>query len=180
MTSLYSNSEGSRKTTSSIYANIDVVQKQIFKIYTWNKYNVLYDYSSCVTITGSDSWNVSGAIGIYYSSSYSTSNNGFKLGYSSSINASSYYQSPSDMVSLLSGKYIMIANESGIRMYYNMTSCIFINSNSCNLYFEKRYRYDSSKATVSKGNYLDQIISTNLSLYPSNGIHSDGYWYELV
>ena len=47
MTSLYINSGGSRKTTSSAYANISGTRKQIFPlstslVYTWNKYNIVY------------------------------------------------------------------------------------------------------------------------------------------
>lgn len=42
-------------------------------------------------------------------------------------------------------------------------------------------RYTASAYTAkSKGNYIENITSTNLNEYPTDGEHTDGYWYVFV
>lgn len=33
---------------------------------------------------------------------------------------------------------------------------------------------------MPKGNFIDYIVSDDPNKYPSNGVHTDGYWYERV
>ena len=32
---------------------------------------------------------------------------------------------------------------------------------------------------VARGDYIETVVDTNISAYPTNGVHTDGYWYVL-
>lgn len=44
-----------------------------------------------------------------------------------------------------------------------------------------RFTYNDSKDLVNvkfdRGDYVDQVTSENPNAYPTNGKHTDGYWY---
>lgn len=44
----------------------------------------------------------------------------------------------------------------------------------------KWYVYDRSVVSYSQGSLIDQVMSTNPSQYPTNGRHTDGYWYVKI
>ena len=45
--------------------------------------------------------------------------------------------------------------------------------------YEKYTREGTEKTTESKGTYISDVTSTNSSAYPTNGKHTDGYWYVI-
>ena len=170
------NSGGSRKTTSSAYANIGGSRKQIFPllqetIYTWNRYyktSSSYETSSSVAQHGAS----------FYDTEYV-------------IDRIQYYISGTSFI-------ITSANNAGLvplggNGYWITNSSESIPSSTGYLYrgggfvwhYDNVYTNNSTlyvytiTTSYKKGSYINQVTSTNRNAYPDNN-YSGSYWYEFV
>ena len=178
------NSGGSRKTTSSAFANINAVSKQIFPYlseteYVWNKYSIstkqiyeqAYNTVSKVTLSYRGKYFCGNSITFNKTNGTFTINSPGQSG-EFTTNASLPYD------------YVNVdgSSSSGLsKVYYAVSGTFKTSSSASNFYMtvsygEMRIYYAKSTTQQTQGSYLGQVTSTSSSTYPSNGI-SGSYWY---
>ena len=189
MISLYANIGGSQKTISSAYANIGGTRKQIYPsdityTYIWAKYNSVSSTSNNETTTAYTIQSLDPNICVWKVSSYSFSGTKFI------IDSSSFYGYVENLSSIgIITFYIQGSPDVGVSSIYNLykgpatvsyAGEVEIGENN----YENRYSIScyevsvTTTTTYSQGStYYGTVTSTSSSSYPSNGRHSDGYWY---
>lgn len=73
-----------------------------------------------------------------------------------------------------SGKYTELEGK-----YYRSTLGCGYSQTYQNYYGEYHRMYAKKETQQVSGDYITDVTSTNAVAYPTNGIHSDGYWYIL-
>lgn len=167
------------------------------KIYIWKKYTVVTNttigspYKQILVaekkdqeglpremkIVSGGSYSFSSSSGRFTLSSTNTLNSSYDFGkfygetvrylcsnpYNGDVTATSGYE----LYKIIDSGIIRVVNAQG---YGQLTG--FMN-------YEKYTREGTEKTTESKGTYISDVSSTNSSTYPTNGKHTDGYWYVI-
>ena len=180
--SLDMNSGGSRKTISSAYGNISGSRKQIFPysattIYTWNRYNLVQDYSRNVVNNGPiNTSSITPGSRLWYGSSYTFTSDGYFI----LINAN-YLSCPqylSGLMSTLSYMYWFDNSDSSNpptrSLNYGISSV-----NGSTITTRDFLSLSSYSPSYSIGSYIDQATSSSRTAYPDNN-YSGSYWYVFV
>ena len=205
MTSLYNNVGGSRKTISSCYANIDAVQKQLFPTYTWQRYNVVtdytestisgYNYSSYAIYLGSNGGTVYIAH-CYYGHCYrytdSLPYDKYEIGSESETvweecKLGGGYSLYDSYTASGQNEYVAVMNTksrfSNYMIYLKSGSSITVTLNTSTGYINITGYGDHIKEIVKTEScgttYYGTVSSGNISAYPSNGAYGS-YWYILI
>ena len=164
----YVNIGGVWKPISKTYVNVNGVWKNAWEnLYTWKKYNVktekvyVENISTATTTTTFDKTKTT-----YVSNGYSfdSSTGIFRV-------SSTTAQTPSAVVSI--SPYFMFDSNSGKTMYKYTKKQTTTNDIKLTYY---TYTSTLSERQV-QGSYISDVTSENASAYPTNGKHTDGYWY---
>lgn len=163
------------------YNNSGIVQNSMryvyltaIKGYTWNRYKVNVNWTTRqgqqITLASQEGSNVS--------VTYYTTINGLALSGETTVSIRYNNQGTN-----LAGKYIKndslnygIGKGVGLVTVKRKTGMLsngkygYITTATCSV-----YRITS----ISKGDYIDSIITTDQNVYTNNDINDDGYWYEL-
>ena len=166
----YVNINGVWKAFAKTYTNINGVWKNAWKeLYTWKKYTV-----KTVTV---------------YAQSKSDLNTVSKQNINTTIQYASKYtfNTSTGVYTLTSPTAGTISSLTSTKKYYitgSSTSGTIMNefyslgTVAGSLATFKYYKYTSTTSEVeSQGTYISDVTSKNSSAYPTNGKHTDGYWY---
>ena len=111
--------------------------------------------------------------------------------YDYTINGTFTSRSGSSLVKFYASSYV---NSVGIFAIYEYTSIVDTTSKGSTSYGSVSgsirnqypdngskdgywYVYDRSETSYSQGSYIEDVYSANPNAYPTNGKHTDGYWY---
>lgn len=167
----YVNIGGVWKPIVKTYVNVNGVWKNAWKeLYTWKKYTVkkssTYAQSKSSLKTNS-SHDFSEAV--KYSSSYTFDSSTGKYTLKSPSTGDCY-----DLTT--TNKYYMTGTSTSGSTMDEYSSKGFIISGIGTL---KYYTHSSTVTSTTEtiGTYISDVTSENSSAYPTNGKHTDGYWY---
>lgn len=187
---MYYNSDGAKRTLSSMYANVNGSSKIIFnKIYTWAKYDIVTQYSlsyksgSWLFATGSGLGNfyyvtissTPDSYYIYYNCidyiRYNVIHNGDLNGY--------YMMAPYD--TLDNDQNAIRINTYGNGLYAYRISGADSNKKINGEWYDWVIYYDQEASMKSQTsyNFIEYVTSTNKSAYPTDGTQN-GYKYTLI
>lgn len=156
-------------------------------VYTWKKYGVNETEGAPYTQTKSSEGTIATSYAYYWvanSFSFDTSTGKYTLT-SPSLKARSYIKTSSY-------KYFQMGTSSGssytspysAKNYMRQTTKSTSPSLATNattgeqIYMTTGYQYTATPSIIySQGTYIEDVTSTNASAYPTNGKHTDGYWY---
>lgn len=167
----YVNIGGVWKPIVKTYVNVNGVWKNAWKeLYTWKKYTVktstaYVQEKTAETLTDDDlpSYN-SVFAGDSYTFDASTGKYTIK----------NRATTTPDKLNTITRKYFSRSSSSTATYMYEFIE----NSGSDWIPEYSVYLYTSKETTVnSQGTYVSDVTSENSSAYPTNGRHSDGYWY---
>ena len=166
----YVNIGGVWKPIAKTYVNINGVWKNAWKdLYTWKKYTVksqkVYAESKASKTTKTE---VPGTEVIYSANAYtfSTSTGEYTLTSAKKGTASSIFPATT--------KYFILGARSGDSMC-ELSKKYLLEGDKYQLNY---YLYTSTSSTKQvQGTYIKDVTSENASAYPTNGKHTDGYWY---
>lgn len=198
LASLYDNVNGSRKTISAEYANIDGVSKQIFPYnatitYTWNRYNIVTTSSGPELYnSGSNAFLLTSAdvspCGLYcmqnasFTPYYNSSSGQYRLTITSASAATIksgfkpseyFYHDGSPSINTAQGSESYVAKAKSA--YYASTDPDYQLCIDVSLY---KYRAGSTVSSQGSTSY-GTVTSSSRNAYPDNGV-SGSYWYVFV
>lgn len=168
----YVNIGGVWKPIAKTYVNVNGVWENAWKdLYTWKKYRVksekVYAESKASTITQET---LSKTDKVYCGKGYT---------FNTSTGKYTLQTTKSGTVSDLSSatyKYFMFGtSKTGTTMCeVNSKSTSTVNDSV----YLKYYLYTTTYSTKQvQGTYIEDVTAENASAYPTNGVHTDGYWY---
>ena len=176
---------GVQRELDYMYAAIDGVQREIFSSgYKWERYNVAYkveieDATGIIPIAVNDTcYKSRGTLGDTVLSVYDSDPTLIYvagIGYTTRTRTTTIanfagYVGSSVWVThngtVVSGKYTTVAEKA----YYVDGTYDSVGIGYTRIAYTKQ----------SIGDYVDTVKDTNVSAYPVNGIHTDGYWYVMI
>ena len=105
---------------------------------------------------------------------YGDPNSAMRLNGSSAYDRIANSRTP---VAILDSNKISPDDSTSLRIYSNQSQVS--NKTSCTLNFYGSIQPSKATFITEKGNFIERVGPVNKGTYPENGIHSDGYWYEL-
>ena len=166
----YVNIKGVWKPIVETYVNVNGVWKNAWKeLYTWKKYNVVTTESYAVKKSDTTTTTKYTSIGtsFYAAASYTFDKNTGTYTLDSPtltrINAMS-----------TSKKYFSSSNSADQTSIREFVSYTGTQGNFQVTYYKLEAELTTS---YSRGTYISDVTSESSSAYPTNGRHSDGYWY---
>lgn len=151
-----------------------------FKGFWWKKYDssVTFETTSPETVTFFSSVSSSATIVIYYSDSYTVSENGFTLPNKQSVTLVPYQTNEFEV---LKGKYYALSDLS----IYSSINKISASSVATSIYnYGNTYSFYASdietyqNASISHS-LIDYVCSSDINAYPNGDYADDGYYYKL-
>jgi hypothetical protein len=178
----YVNIGGVWKPIVKTYVNVNGVWKNAWKeLYTWKKYTVkTKSVYKAVKASSTSDTTIPDSDTIYTASAYTfdTSTGIYTLTSPSSKKPTALSKGYGGSTYFMTGKTGEIMSE-----YVSKTS-VYISSSDGGVGMipaQKitRYKHSSTvtSTTESRGTYVSDVTSESSSAYPTNGKHTDGYWY---
>lgn len=166
----YVNIGGVWKPIAKTYVNVNGVWKNAWKdLYTWKKYTVttskVYSQSKASSTTKTE---VPSTEVVYYASAYTFSTSTGKYTLTSSTKGK-----PANL-NTSTAKYFIFGSRSGDSMC-ELSKKYLLDGDKYQLNY---YLYTTTSSNKQvQGTYIEDVTSENASAYPTNGKHTDGYWY---
>lgn len=159
---------------------------EVSNLYVWKKYNsektivetayssIILSHKNSVSTNYADlSWDT-----VEYADSIEVSNNTIKL-----VDPTSFTCDSIHSAEIVLGKYIESGHKSTLGQIYKIPADATLTSGSLTV-GEGGYVYVSPAIKQSyesiPTNFIEFVTSRSSNQHPENGVHSDGYWYELI